>query len=286
MGTVAETEISRFWQELLKQLRDLPALCIVGYDFHAGYGLPHFRDTIMGVWSTADVPNNPFLHPDQASVVLRWADARRNIALRCAQFRNIPAYDQKKSVSQLAYLQQMLGFKVADQSPDGFLAASQLAEVIELYGCVTRGRCIRCGEVADGWVCDASGASSTKCAACGEAVFPDMAMFGWNNQGEALRAVEEAIKESSTLLLIGVDPFLMPFGSHPQLIQDKQIIEFIPGRMVLREQKKTVPLIDIAKMIYKKEDNMLKEIERATGSIDETIGMFYELCRKWERMAE
>lgn len=142
MGTFAETEISRFWQELPKQLRDLPALCIVGYDFHAGYGLPHFRDTIMGVWSTADVPNNPFLHPDQASVVLRWADARRNIALRCAQFRNIPAYDQKKSVSQLAYLQQMLGFKVADQSPDGFLAASQLAEVIELYGCVTRGRCI------------------------------------------------------------------------------------------------------------------------------------------------
>lgn len=274
--------VPQFWRELLESLRDQPALCIVGYDFHVGYGLPHFNDTIKGIWSEPDARNNPFVHPHQTSAVLRWADARRNIALRCADYRSIPAYANRKVIAQLGYLQHLFGWHIADQSSDGFLATNGIADVIELYGCVMRGRCSLCASGASFWGCDASGMPNMKCPTCGGALFPDIAMFGWNQQDDALRLLDEAVAISHHIILVGVDRTILPFGRDGKIVQDKRIVEFKPGCLVLGGLGKPIPLIEMAKAVYEKNDAKLKDSEKATGSIDETIGVFYDLCREWE----
>lgn len=281
MDKNAVTVIPKFWQERLAQLATQPTLCIIGYEFHSDYYMPHFYDTIDGVWSMPDNRLNPFASGSHYATVMGWANWRKSVIAKFQHPGNIPKLSYLQSLDQLRTLQQQFRFGVADQSPDGFLKANHIHDVHEIFGNIHRGKCHACGMPVEQWQFDTSAKTISACQGCGGRVFPDIHMFGWNAQIETRNSLINTLTETESLLFIAPDKAQFPFNACAEVMQNKRVIELAPKSIALDHGKQSIHLKDIAKILGYRESD-IDALNKSPGSVAETLSIFSELCKAWE----
>ena len=277
----AVTEIPKFWQERLAQLVAQPPLCIIGYELHSDYYMPHFYDTIGGEWSKQNGRLNPFLSESHYATVMGWADWRKGAITKFQHPENIPKLSNLQSLDQLRNLQQLFRFFIADQSPDGFLKTNRIPDVYEIYGNIHRGKCHACGMQVEQWQFNSSAKTIIACQSCGGRVFPDMHMFGWNEQIETQNSVINTLAETENLLFIAPDKAQFPFNTCAEVMQKIRVIELAPKSLVLDHGKQSIHIKDIAKILGYREGD-IDALNKSPGSLAETLTIFSELCMAWK----
>jgi NAD-dependent SIR2 family protein deacetylase len=281
MDKNAVTEIPKFWQERLAQLVAQPTLCIIGYEFHSDYYMPHFHDTICGEWSRTDSRLNPFSSESHYATVMGWADWRKSVITKFQHPENIPKLSNLQSLDQLRNLQQLFQFGIADQSPDGFLKSNHIPDVHEIYGNIHRGKCHACGMQVEQWQFDSSAKTIIACQCCGGRVFPDIYMLGWNERIETKTNLTKTLAEVENLLLIVPDKAQFPFNTCAEVMQKKRVVELAPKSIVVDDGKQTLHIKDIAKILGYREGD-IDALNKSPGSLAETLAIFSELCIAWK----
>ncbi|MDH2917230.1 MAG: hypothetical protein PXX77_10195 [Gallionella sp.] len=281
MDKNAVTGIPKFWQERLAQLVAQPTLCVIGYEFHADYYMPHFYDTIGGEWSRPGSRLNPFASESHYLAVLGWANWRKNVITKFQHPENIPKLSNLQSLDQLRKLQQLFRFGIADQSPDGFLKSNHIPDVQEIYGNIHHGKCHACGNQVEQWQFDSSAKTIIACQSCGGRIFPDIYMFGWNEQIETKTILTMTLAEVENLLLIVPDKAQFQFNTCAEVMRKKRVIEFAPKSIVLDHGKQSIHIKDIAKILGYRESD-IDALNKSPGSIAETLAIFSEFCMAWK----
>lgn len=280
MDKTLVTTIPQLWRDRLAQLVGKPPLCIIGYEFHLNYHMPHFRDTIYGQWSKADSRLNPFSSESHYAMVMGWADWRKNVIRKFQHPERVPKLSSLQLLDQLRNLQKLFGFGVADQSPDGFLKTNHIDDVHEIYGNIHRGKCHACGKQIAQWLFDSSAKTILACQSCNGKIFPDMHMFGWNEQIETESILIAKISEVEDLLLIAPDKEKFPYTTCAKVLMSKRVIELAPKSIIFDHGKQSIQLEDIA-LVLGYRDTDIEALTKSPGSISETLAIFSELCMVW-----
>jgi len=276
MSDNSNIEIPKNWKNRLASLKELPTLCIIGYDFQAEFNMPHFTGTICGEWSKPESALNPFASETSYHAVMNWIGWRKKIICQFEHPELIPKLAQQQSLMQLRELQMLLGFDIIDQTPSGFLAANQLSDIHEVYGNVKRSKCHSCGKRSESWQYDASTKKILICKDCGGWIFPDISMFGWNEQHDAKSRLAMRLSEVENLLCIGVDFNLHPFVEFKTTIQQKNLVEIKPKNIVFDYGEQVISINDIAKTLgYREAD--FNALEKTPSTLAEGLSFFYWL---------
>lgn len=277
---MSKTTIPQFWQDRLEQLVAQPTLCIIGYEFHSNYQMPHFYDTIDGEWSKSDCRLNPFSSESHYAMVIGWAEWRKSVISKFQHPEHILKLSNLQLLDQLRNLQQIFRFGIVDQSPDGLLKANSIDDVHEIYGSIHRGKCHGCGKRIEQWKLDLDAEAILGCQYCDGKIFPDIQMFGWNEQIETKAILTKTLAEVENLLFIAPDKVQFPFTTCAQVIRKKRIIELAPKAIIFENGKQAIPLADIARVLGY-QDNNIDALKKSPGSMSETLAIFSELCMAW-----
>lgn len=277
MSDGGNIEGPKSWKECLSTLKKQPTLCIIGYDFQAEFNMPHFKDTICGVWSEPESALNPFSSEASYHTVMNWLSWRKKIICQFEHPERIPKFAQQQSLAQLLELQQLLGFDIVDQTPSGFLATNRLGVIHEVYGNIKRAKCHGCGKRSESWQYVAATKKIITCEECGGRVFPDISMFGWNEQFDTKSILAKRLSEVENLLCIGADFNLHPFVEAKAIIQQKHLAEVKPKKVVFDNGKQVISIKEIAKILgYREAD--FKALEKTPPTLEEGLSFFYRLC--------
>jgi len=276
MSDNSNIDIPKNWKNRLSPLIELPTLCVIGYDFQAEFNMPHFTDTICGGWSKPECALNPFTSETNYHAVMNWIGWRKKIICQFEHPELIPKLAQQQSLTQLRALQQLLGFDIVDQTPSGFLAANQLNDVHEVYGNVKRSKCHSCGKRSEGWQYDATAKKILICKDCGGWIFPDISMFGWNEQPDEKSRLAMRLSEVENLLCIGVDFNLHPFVEFKTTIQQKNLVEIMPKKIVFDYGEQVISIKEIAKTFGFPEAGV-NALEKTPSTLAESLSFFYWL---------
>lgn len=269
-------EIPKNWQSRLASLKERPTLCVVGYDLLVEFNIPHFTDIISGVWSRADSALNPFTSQAHYHAVMKWIDWRKKTIGQSRNLELTPRLHQQESLFRLKKLQQLLGFDIVDQTPCGLLAANQLCNIYELYGDINRAKCRECGKRYDNWTYEASSEKIILCEDCGGWIFPDISMFGWNEQVETKSKLLKKLDAAENLLCIGVDLNLPPFLDIKSTLQKKQLVEIKPYGISFNEGNQLISYKEIAKVLgYSSTDS--NALEKAPSKLSAGLTFLYWL---------
>lgn len=278
MSDDSNIEVPKNWKNRLVTLKKRPTLCIVGYDFQAEFNMPHFKDTICGVWSKPESALNPFTSEASYHALMNWINWRKKIICQFELPERIPKFAQQQSLTQLRKLQQLLGFDIVDQTPSGFLATNQLNDIHEVYGNIKRAKCHGCGKLSESWQYVASAKKIIICEECGGWVFPDISMFGWNEHLDAKSRLAKRLSEVENLLCIGVDFNLHPFVELNTTIQQKHLVEIKPKKVVFDYGEQIISIKEIAKILgYREAD--FNTLEKTPSTLEEGLSFF---CRLYD----
>lgn len=272
--------IPLFWQNWLSKLKETPTLCIVGYDFHSEYYMPHFNDTICGVWSKPDASLNPFTSEQSYYAVMHWMSWRKHTINKFEHPERIPRFANLYSLGQFRELQQLFGFGIADQSPDGLLTTNHLTDVYEIYGNINRAKCHSCDQQVEQWQYDQSTKQVITCPRCGGRVFPDICMFGWNDQQEIKAKLSNKLNEADSLLCIAPDKTLFPFLDCEAVIKQKKMIEIMPKAIVFDHGKQTVHIKELARILGWR-DSDVEALNNSPATMAESLSIFHKFCMAW-----
>lgn len=215
--------------ELQRALNCRRKFCVLGYGLSEELDLPHFDDVLSGVWSGVPKNIDPFVNSRARKTVLNWFAWR---------MRQIAKVRPKRMVEVCVELQKVLGLSmIATQTVDAYWRLGGMRDVQELYGDVFDGSCLQCGNnfSSSTWQ-EAVFAWEIPCKACGGAVLPDVAMFGWNRKALLLDRFLAAVKEAEVIILVGVSPALAPFrnGRLPDDFRGR-VLDIQPHEFVLSD---------------------------------------------------
>jgi NAD-dependent protein deacetylase/lipoamidase len=247
MQSLRELSISKELQTAFKRAKRV--LVLTGAGISAESGVPTFRgggNTAVWKGMPFDIISSAQMVTRDLAVVWEWFDYRRN--LLGALKPNAAHFELAKWQSRFADL------CLVTQNIDGLhqLAGSQ--DVIELHGSIWSARCTVCHERQK---INREGQREDACFSCGDAVRPDVVLFGEMLPPGAFERAAEAAANSELCFVIGTSALVYPAAALPEIARDA-------GAFVCEVNPERTPLSDVC-------DEVL------TGKAGEVLPMLAEL---------
>jgi NAD-dependent deacetylase len=187
-------------------------LVLTGAGVSAESGVPTFRGGGgSAVWKCLpfDVISSARMLERDLPAVWEWFDYRLGLLKHLSPN---PAH-----LALARWQDRFADFLLVTQNIDGLHRAAGSREVVELHGNIWRARCISCGAREDLRGADGSETRSRACAACGDALRPDVVLFGeLLPPGAFERAVRKA-SECELCFVIGTSALVYPAAALPEL---------------------------------------------------------------------
>jgi NAD-dependent deacetylase len=180
---------------------------LTGGGMAAESNVPTFREALSGPWAGYDVRE---LATEQAflrnpRLVWEWYEYRR---------RTAEAAQPSSSHYALVDLEQFYpSFTLITQTIDGLHWRAGSRDIVELNGCLRRGRCYEAGHVVSTW--EDVGESPPRCPHCGSMLRPDVVLFGEGLPQGELRRARRAVEQCDIFLCAGAVGAIEPIASFP-----------------------------------------------------------------------
>lgn len=189
----------------MKTARNVVAL--TGGGMAAESKVPSFRESHVGRWAEYDVSE---LATQQAFVrnprlVWEWYDYRRRLAE--------DAVPSQAHYALVDLEQHYPSFTLITQTIDGLHWRAGSRDLVELNGCLRRGRCYDAGHILSAW--EEEGEVPPICPHCGSMLRPDVVMFGEGLPELELRRARKAVEKCDLLLCVGSIGAIEPVASFP-----------------------------------------------------------------------
>lgn len=195
-------------QAALKRLQNARyVVALTGGGMATESQIPSFRAAHTGEWAQYDVSE---LATQQAFVrnprlVWQWYDGRRRLA---------DAAEPSPAHYALVDLEQHYpAFTLITQTIDGLHWRAGSRDLVELNGCLRRGRCFEAGHVLSSW--EDEGEIPPICPHCGSILRPDVVMFGEGLPEAEIKRARRAVEQCDVLLCVGAISAIEPVSSFP-----------------------------------------------------------------------
>lgn len=193
--------------ERLRTARYVVAL--TGGGMAAESNIPSFRDAQTGDWAQYDVSE---LATQQGYVrnprlVWEWYDYRRR---KAEEAEPSPAHYALVDLEQ-----HYPAFTLITQTIDGLHWRAGSRDLVELNGCLRRGRCFDAGHILASW--EEEGEIPPTCPHCGGMLRHDVVMFGEGISDWELKRARKAVEQCDVLLCVGQISAIEPVSSFPFL---------------------------------------------------------------------
>ncbi len=218
-------------------------------------GIPDFRSPGSGIWTV--------INPELFTIKGFKANPQAFYQAGLPFFKQITEAQPNRAHTALAALEnQGLVGAVITQNVDGLHQKAGSSRVLEIHGSLRSASCLHCatrvrveeviGDVEEGIV-------PPLCVECGEALKPDVVLFG-EKLADDYREAREEVRKADLLLVIGSSMQVSPANQLPVLCENLVIINRTPtfyddqARVVLGGSIPEVMTI------------LMKEIDRLTAS--------------------
>jgi NAD-dependent deacetylase len=187
-------------------------LVLTGAGVSAESGVPTFR----GGGGTAAWKGMPFDVISSAQMLERdlpavweWFDYRRELL---KELKPNPAH-----LALARWQDRFKDFLLVTQNVDGLHQRAGSRETVELHGSIRRARCITCGAVYE--LSDARDETRRPraCLACGDALRPDVVLFGELIPPRALERAIAKARSCDLCFVIGTSALVYPAAALPEL---------------------------------------------------------------------
>ena len=228
MPTVNNGSISEELRQHFASARDV--FVLTGAGVSAESGVPTFR----GGGQTAVWKGMPFDMISSAGMVQRdlpavweWFDYRRNV---------LQGLEPNAGHYTLAGWQTRFhSFTLVTQNIDGLHQRAGSRDVIELHGSIWKTRCISCGSRFD---FSAAKERPHMCLDCGDAVRPDVVLFGEYLPPRAFEIAAEKACRCDLCFVVGTSSLVHPAASLPEIAKSA-------GAFVCEVNPERTPLSDV-----------------------------------------
>ena len=177
-------------------------------------GIPDFRSPGSGLWENV----NPM---EVAHIDAFRADPARFWQFYGQRFQTLEGKRPNGAHLALAELERRGALEaVVTQNIDGLHAQAGSREVIEVHGSISHAVCLRCGareEQAEVRARMAAAADGVPYCACGDALKPDVVLFGEYLDEGALRRASALAESADVLLCVGSSLEVYPIAQLPQI---------------------------------------------------------------------
>jgi NAD-dependent deacetylase len=175
-------------------------------------GIPDFRSAGTGLWANVD----PM---EVAHIDVFHRDPERFWQFYGARFQSLEDKRPNRAHEALAELERagMLD-AVVTQNIDLLHARAGTRELVEVHGTIAHSSCLRCGasyELADVRARQAADPRGVPRCGCGEALKPDVVLFGEYLPEEALARAQDLAAGADVLLCIGSSLEVYPVAQLP-----------------------------------------------------------------------
>jgi NAD-dependent deacetylase len=204
---------------------------LTGAGVSAESGVPTFRGGGGAtVWKGMpfDVISSAAMVEKDLSVVWEWFDYRRG---RLESLRPNPAH-----LTLARWQDRFESFTLATQNIDGLHAAAGSREVLELHGNIWTARCLSCEARRD--VRDVeSDERPPLCASCGDAMRPDVVLFGEMLPADVYREAAMRAASCDVCFVVGTSALVYPAAGLPVVAAraGAYLVEVNPERTPLSE---------------------------------------------------
>lgn len=189
-------------------------LLIIGYQFAASHGYPHYRDVQSGTWSTTSARFNPLQNSKHLNIVWDWFLWR--------------AATPVKSSASLHLLQQQINCRIISQNIDTCLQETGIHVDTALYGNLQQVKCIQHSHTLPYHMIEQSlHLRNFQCPTCQSPLLPDVQMFGWNSKHSLQQTAVLKLLQADSVIYLGEECDLAPF---PLLSRSQQAtLQSIPS---------------------------------------------------------
>ncbi|HEX8635067.1 MAG TPA: NAD-dependent deacylase [Pyrinomonadaceae bacterium] len=212
MPTQIEPTLLSELRERLRKARRV--FVLTGAGVSAESGVPTFRGGQTAVWKGMpfDVISSAGMLRRDLPAVWEWFDYRRD-SLR--GLRPNPAH-----LTLAAWQQKFSRFRLATQNVDGLHLAAGSRDVLELHGNIWTARCPACG--ARSSLLDERGERERPpvCPACGEAMRPDVVLFGEMLPAGIFEQAAEDAAACDLCFVVGTSSIVYPAMRLPEIACD------------------------------------------------------------------
>ncbi len=184
---------------------------LTGAGVSAESGVPTFRGGGgAAVWKGMpfEVISSARMAERDLPAVWEWFDYRRE---KVASVRPNPAH-----VALARWQGRFERFTLATQNIDGLHAAAGSSEALELHGNIWTARCLACGARADVRGFD-DGERPPICRECGNAMRPDVVLFGEIVPADAFDRAVNAARAAEVCLVVGTSALVHPAAALPEV---------------------------------------------------------------------
>jgi NAD-dependent deacetylase len=197
-------------EELRERLRSARSVFVLtGAGVSAESGVPTFRGGAgAAVWKGMpfDVISSAGMLARDLQAVWEWFDYRRGVLSHC---------QPNAAHTTLARWQDSFPqFTLVTQNIDGLHAAAGSRNVLELHGNAWRARCLVCGWREDVRRLDADERPPV-CRACGEAMRPDVVLFGEMLPAGVFELAAARASECDMCFVVGTSAIVYPAAALP-----------------------------------------------------------------------
>jgi NAD-dependent deacetylase len=184
-------------------------VALTGSGMAAESQMPSFRAAQIGEWADYDVSELATVqgYLRNPRLVWEWYEYRR---------RSAEALDPSSSHYALVDLEQHYPqFTLITQTIDGLHWRAGSRDLIEVNGCLRRGRCYEAGHVVTTW--EDVGEAPPRCPQCGSMLRPGVVLFGEGLPEWELRRARQAVEQCDLFLIAGDVGVIEPIASFPLL---------------------------------------------------------------------
>jgi NAD-dependent deacetylase len=204
-------------------------LVLTGAGVSAESGVPTFRGGgHTAVWKGMpfDVISSARMVERDLPAVWEWFDYRRHLLQ--------PLEPNPAHLAIARWQARFRQFTLVTQNVDGLHQQAGSKEVIELHGSIRRARCIGCRARYD---IPARAPRPSECISCGDALRPDVVLFGELLPPGVFELAAERARECELCIAIGTSGIVYPAASLPEIARASgaYLCEVNPERTPLSE---------------------------------------------------
>lgn len=209
---------------------------LTGAGVSAESGVPTFRgggNTAVWKGLPFDVISSARMVQRDLPAVWEWFDYRREL------LKNLQPNPGHEAIAR--WQQRFVDFTLVTQNVDGLHQKAGSRDVIELHGNIWRTRCISCQTQEE---FSAAGRRPNECVACGEAVRPDVVLFGELLPAGAFERAAERAAQCELCFVVGTSALVYPAASLPEIAK-------AAGAYVCEVNPEHTPLSDFCDEVLK-----------------------------------
>jgi NAD-dependent deacetylase len=207
MQMTADLSISEELRQRFSQARRV--IVLTGAGVSAESGVPTFRGGgLSTVWKgmPLDVITSARMIATDLPALWEWFDSKRDLL---SELNPNPAHEV------LARWQDRFSdFTLVTHNVDGLHQKAGSREVLELHGSVWRARCLTC---LAAWEIPRKGLRPDSCLDCGDALRPDVVLFGEVLPAGVFERAAEKAATCELCLVVGTSALVYPAASLPEI---------------------------------------------------------------------